>query len=545
MAKIIKSFDIDLNSLPASGETRAFTVQGDNGAIFSLEIRNEDGYYYNFSTKTFAATKSRLENKKVNHNGYSGSIAFPKITDNDQYDIYLWAGTAWDTKHVDRSLVRFSDGSVDINSSTGSSSAVIQKVIYQYTDTTITLSAIAPEAARTTTNFSSMSVTTDTIIAGRNTNITSIPFEITVTSAATKAFEIKRQPTSQDVTVSTTAIIGDAVILHGEDIWAGTVRSTDTVDGAVSSATKIVMDNNVASKMKVGDRVTGTGIAASSVITVVALNPDGDNVKEFSVSSAVSVSDGVTLTFTPPHYYRYNVAAASSLHKLTRGMILVDPDSLDAVVPRATIGPYKETTTITTKKLNDDGTMNENERVITTLDVPAIDHLGYRPTIVNGVITKQLGNITFSTQVSNDIDDTNAKTFYGHGTSAINNMHNTEVSFSDLKVELTKPTTTTTSTVSNSTTVGVADREGTVQNVSTISGIGIAPGATNPTVTSATADGAGNWTISVAQTLEDGITLTVENTSRVAVITGNIELLNINDSNFTIYFDVEKFLTAS
>ena len=62
--------------------------------------------------------------------------------------------------------------------------------------------------------------------------------------------------------------------------------------------------------MKIGDRVTAhstnllAGIEevkefAEKVIKVVSLNPDGDNVKEFSISEAVSINDGITLTFTP------------------------------------------------------------------------------------------------------------------------------------------------------------------------------------------------------------------------------------------------------
>jgi len=79
-----------------------------------------------------------------------------------------------------------------------------------------------------------------------------------------------------------------------------TTFGTDTVNGAVSGATKIVMDANVANTMSVGDRVTGTGISDLKTVTVAALNPDGDNVKEFSVSEAVTISDGVTLSFTNP-----------------------------------------------------------------------------------------------------------------------------------------------------------------------------------------------------------------------------------------------------
>jgi len=87
--------------------------------------------------------------------------------------------------------------------------------------------------------------------------------------------------------------------------------------------------------------------------------------------------------------------------------------------------------------------------------------------------------------------------------------------------------------------------KGTVINVSTISGIGIDSSVANPTVASATDEGAGSWTASAAQTLESGVTLTVGGSGKIATITGNIELLNVDDTSFTLYFDVEKFLTAS
>ena len=52
MAKIIRNFNIDLSSMAAGGTVRSFSVIGDNDAIFSLEVKNEDNKYYNFSTNT-------------------------------------------------------------------------------------------------------------------------------------------------------------------------------------------------------------------------------------------------------------------------------------------------------------------------------------------------------------------------------------------------------------------------------------------------------------------------------------------------------------
>ena len=119
------------------------------------------------------------------------------------------------------------------------------------------------------------------------------------------------------------------------------------------------------------------------------------------------------------------------------------------------------------------------------------------------------------------------------------------IKLSNLKPVITKPTTTTTAAVSNSATIPVAEREGTIQHVSTVSGIGIAPGAVDPTVTSTTADGAGNWTLGVAQTLESGVTLTVENTSRIVTIKGDLELVNEEYTNFALNFNLDKLLLAS
>ena len=131
MAKVIKDFIINLGSIAAAGENRPFSVTGDNDAIFSLEVKNEDGYYYNFKTKAFAAAHKRLKNKKLSNGVYNDTIAFPSVGDPDQYDIYLFAESAHDTVHAEYSEVRFGDGSIDINSSKGSGSNLLKKVIYQ------------------------------------------------------------------------------------------------------------------------------------------------------------------------------------------------------------------------------------------------------------------------------------------------------------------------------------------------------------------------------------------------------------------------------
>ena len=46
--KVIKKFNLNTDNIPAGGEYRSFSIIGDKGAVFSLEIKNEDPKYYNF-----------------------------------------------------------------------------------------------------------------------------------------------------------------------------------------------------------------------------------------------------------------------------------------------------------------------------------------------------------------------------------------------------------------------------------------------------------------------------------------------------------------
>ena len=78
--------------------------------------------------------------------------------------------------------------------------------------------------------------------------------------------------------------------------------STDTVDGAVSSSNRIVIDGDATdlTRLKIGDLVTGTGMLTAVHALVTKINPDNDNTNEIEVGVTDSISDGVTLTFTPP-----------------------------------------------------------------------------------------------------------------------------------------------------------------------------------------------------------------------------------------------------
>ena len=527
--KIIKKLNLDLSDLPATSERRRFTILGDNGAEFKLEIKdNTTGYYYNFVTNVFQVAAASLEGE-IGGNSYIGGITFPAVTgSDDQYDIYLYAKPG--TRHNNYNEVRFGDGSIDINSSTGSNSLMMQKVIYQYTALTLTLNGYDPST--TTTPGTS---TTDTISINRGKSKAKTAFSFTYTAATTAAYRILKQPVEGDVLAFVSPVIGSApVTLPGEDIWpAGIdVRSTDAIDGSVESATKLVMTTNVATIMKVGDRVTGTGIPSSARVTVVALNPDGDNVKEFSVSETVSIADEIPLSFTEPRYYSWPINNYAD--KLIEGMIVVPATNVTA---GTVVSAYQDAITIL------EGTQDED--IIVKNEIPALDTLGVKPTIVKGLITVQSGNIVFNKQQVLDLAGDTLK-IGGYGERQILNLYGWEIKFTDLAIALTPPTTTTTEATTAHATIAVTSKEGVINNVSRVGGIGINPALQNPLITSGGgATGGGDWIMDAVQTLENGITLTVENTARVATITGNIQVVKAGTASQTLRFDVEKLLSIT
>jgi len=191
-----------------------------------------------------------------------------------------------------------------------------------------------------------------------------------------------------------------------------------------------------------------------------------------------------------------------------------------------------------------------DEIIATTIEdvtVPAIDTNGNPVTAMDrtGRITAQAGNIVFDVQQLDALkSDANVRIF-GHGTAAIKQLTGSTVRLSNVKVTPTQISTTTTAAVDNSTTIPVTE----VQNISqkqTIRGIGINASVANPTVTKKAAPtGGANILASAAQTLESGATLFFDGASNVMTITGTIEIDKMGIQDTKIYFDLEKFLTAS
>ena len=613
----ITGFDLDLSDLPATSERRRFNILGNRGAEFILEIKdNTTGYYYNFVTNVFQVSPSRLE-EQIAGNSYNGSITFPAVTGgDDQYDVYLYAKPG--TIHAAYSEVRFGDGSLDINNSTGSNSLMMQKVIYQYAALTLTLQgySIGGTVPATPGGYG-----TDTISINRGKPQVKTAFSFTTTAATNAAYRILKQPVANDVLAFIEPVVGSAPIdLPGENIYPA-VSDTDTVDGATTTATKIVMDNNVAdnivvgdkitvettdltdtvdgtvsgvkivmdsnvaTKMAVGDRVLGLrNVGDTTLVQVVALDPDGDNAKEFQIDfvlgggAAGSAHGGSTLTFQPKcNRQLFTVAALNPdadnvkafsyvaddggggtfgvrdgatlsfsnrmnyswpinnyADVLKEGMVLVPGTNVTA---DTSIGVYEDTLILF------EGTKEEKTIIKNTR--PALSTLAKKPTVVKGLVTVQEGQIVFNKQQVLALAGDTLKVG-GYGESEILRVYGWEVKFTDLAIALTAPTTTTREATSAHAVIDVNSKEGVINNVSRVGGIGINSALQNPLITAGGgATGTGDWTMDAVQTLENGITLTVENTSRVATITGNIEIVKAGYADQTLRFDINKLLSTS
>jgi hypothetical protein len=535
--KVIRNFDLNLSDIPYASEVRQFTISGDNGAQFILEIKS-GSTFYNFTTNTFQAAASRLE-KTIAGGSYKSSITFPTVATDGQYDIYLYAVPG--TIHATYREVRFGDGSLDINNSSGSNSLMMQKVIYQYATIDLEISGYSP-------NGTIKGVNTPAVIStsrGKSKAKTPFSYVFTANSFSGYAVRVLKQPSSSDITAFIEPVVGAApVTLPGENIYpAVTTAAIDTVGGGtrVSSVsgeevTMFIAPSLMSGPIKVGDRIHCAARSgfASSIVTVTTTSTSPTKTFEMSQTAAsLGLVANDVLSFSNQMNYSWPVTNFAD--KIKAGMI-VAYDGVN-VTAGTVVSDYKNQVTIL------EGT--EKEQVIVKNKIQAVDIKAQKPTIVKGLVTAQPGDITFNKQQVLALAGNTLKVG-GYGINEIFRVFGWDVRFTDLKVTLTAPTTTTTLATATST-ITVANTEGVINGVSRVKGIGINPALQNPLITdgggTSITTGLGEWEADAAQTLENGITLTIENTGRVATITGNIEIIKAGTASQILRFDLEKFLS--
>ncbi len=525
----IQSFNLNTANIKVNGEKRRFTITG--SGTFSLMIKNESDSYYNFATNKFQTANTRLANQKIN-NTYSGNISFPSaptttdvvdgavtsgvkvvmdnnvatkmevgdrvtgnaalnaanvtvveintdsnakkfsmseaiaiaddavltFTGSDQYDVFLFAENG--TRHARYNEVRFDDNSIDINSSTGSDSLLLRKVIYQTLNMRLTFSGASADDS-SSAGFSGFSNSNKTIISAQiGASTGKIPFSFDVQAGSTHSFTVDRNPTINDVFIKSTRTIGNYVQIEGEDISGSTAYrwSIDNVEGLTPGMTPV-----------------GTNITAGSVLSSYE----------------------------------------------------------DVIV--SMIGDVSEKKYIKTRK-----------EAVEKVGAPTIT----RDSGTKAAATVQAGNIVFNKQQAFALASDEIS-IVGFGNDAIKSLTGWDIELTDMTVTLTKPTSLVSSTTINSTTVTVANADGIMDDVTTVSGFNIDSSVAEPTVTNIASytGSTATLTLSSAQSLEAGETLTFNNAARKITISGNFRVISAGSNpaywDGILGFDLKKFITAT
>ena len=199
-------------------------------------------------------------------------------------------------------------------------------------------------------------------------------------------------------------------------------------------------------------------------------------------------------------------------------------------------------------EFEDSTLVNENtfkEEKIRSKIFKAVDTKDKKPTLTKGIVSAQGGEIIFDTPQRIAIAGTALK-IGGYGLEEVFRITGYDIELSELAIALTTTTTTTTeaSAGGSSADITVASAEGIISNVSRVGGVGINSALQNPLITSVDFPGK-DLTMDAAQTLENGVTLTVENTSKVATISGKIKINKVGESGETLRFELDNLLSIS
>jgi hypothetical protein len=606
--KTLGGIDISTKDINYLGESRSFTVNGEAGSFFSLEIYDDSNNYYNFTTDAWSSTKTRLSRVKLDSSGYRGSITFPElgfvdatcdynndptITHDDDngaieagmlvtgdgipddatvssvtsdtafelsvsttggantnselrfsklktYTINLIAETVFNvkTKHSKSVESRHVDNSVNINGSKGSNSNILKNIIYQDVEKKLYLSCIAPSLYSTKNTFTTSGSTfgTDIVFTSAGLQVgDNIVFSGTTSDDWVLVTKVNPNgDNANEVRINKSISMSGGVVVTAKPAWNGvTPHSSNSTTGRDAISISSGQDISISFSINV--------IAPPGRALIATDQPTLEHLCAFTTiefgAAALPILGEDTSSDTVFHRWPVNNVAL-----LAEGMIL-DPSQVSGsnTTTPARISPYK--TLVDTQEIfQDEYNYQARSSQIPGILIPGVDTGNNDASAIdrNGRLTAIPGNVIFNVQQLDALKDDNVRIFgYGSQISSITGM---EVSLSNLNIEFTQVSTTTTAASSASTTIALTQVDDIVVG-SEVRGVNINSAVANPTVTYKNKlNGAGNVTVSSAQTLEDGQTLFFDGPSGSAVITGTITVSNMAINSTSLYFDLEKFI---
>ena len=264
--KLITGFDINTQDISSSATSRSFTVSGEKGAVFGVQVGDGAGKFYDFVTKTFTSnfTSQNRLNVTMSGSSYQNSILFPADADGQTYTVFLFS-----SPHYNSELGDFFNNRI-----------VHTSLIQQVADTVITF---APATA-STDNYTSAS-----LASGVNVTSTSSPILVSETPATI----------NWKIGNATTDGYGFGLILDRDPIdtdWyfqtTEAISSNPAGDG-VSNNKVIVSDlTNIATGMQLIYHKSTTAPSAATYITAIDIET-----KTLTFSTSQSFEDSETMTF--------------------------------------------------------------------------------------------------------------------------------------------------------------------------------------------------------------------------------------------------------
>jgi len=550
--KTIKSIIIDISDISPSGGSKNIQITGDDGFIFSVEIyEGIKASYYNFKTKTWSATSYKQTNVYAPSGTYSSNIEFPSQSALKTFTINVYAETVENirTKHTGISEARNADGSLNINASTGSDSNVITKVLYQDVIKNLVLSATAPSKQHASTATTNGAVSSNRMILDQDAtdpNIVQLGDVISCTGIAA----------ALGVTVTKINPEGDNI--HEIEMSAADVVSDGVVVNFVP-AFKGLTPNHISSTTGRAalEVVSGSSGSYSFSITMAAAASRGFSSTRLPTTEDLCFINEVTFGAASVPITGENVGSSPFFHRwpvtnianLANGMAL-DPARASTGANTTTpafISDYSTSKTL--QRIDESNRYYTDFKNYTEQDVYAsgVDPAGNAITAIdrNGRVTAQAGNITFNVQQADALKSDADVLMIAQGAEAIRQATGMQVLVSDTAITPTQVFTTTTAASSASTTIALTEVANIVVGQS-VRGVGINSAVANPTVVSkSVATGAGNIVVSSAQSLEDEATLFFDGATNSLTMTGTINVKNMSITDTTLFFNVERFLTAS
>ena len=479
----------------------------------------------------------------------NGTLTFGGLL--KKYTINLYAETVGNIKTSHAKFVKFEnpDGTINLNKSVGSDSNLLIKTLYQDTVKNLNLSCVAPSLTEPSTN----------IVKGTTSSSARVVVDFDVTNL--RKYRVGDKITETGIASSLHALVtsvdpdGDNVLeLETGVPVSATNDRTITFTPPFNSSTPSFTSTTGQDTFKVD---AGGSLKSDFSITFTAQT--GRTVSKIKTPTTEDLCAITTVTIGTHKPISGEDVSSSTFHRwpvdnivgLGEGMVL-DParsgTGAETTTP-AVISSYKASSTsyeINNRKYAADA----KSTTTTDVHVEAISSTNTQATSVDrdGNPVVQEGDVVFSVQQGVNLKDETVRIF-AYGPNDIKKLTGMDVNVSDVDITLTQISTTTTAAVINSTTIPVTEA-GNVSTLSTLRGLNVtsvsggrivAPKVTSKNVVS----GAGNVVVASNQNLDNGQTIFFDGASNVATITGTIEISNMNSSDTTLYFDVERFLNCS